>query len=133
MFILLFTVLLLQDVPQDPLSCDQAFLKAPVDITISSPAMLTGFRDAIKFVEQEYGRVTEPLIPNMTHLWVAIDRGGRVAKAIVSRSSTSAQQDSAALRAMRKFVFRPATSEGKPVCSWVQLPVAPPTASVNGY
>jgi protein TonB len=55
----------------------------------------------------------------LVNMWV--DRTGRVRKAVVVKTDHEMFND-AALEAARRFVFTPATMNGKPVSVWVVVP-----------
>jgi TonB family protein len=57
------------------------------------------------------------------HVSVLIDTSGRVQNARVVRSSGRGALDSAALRAVREFLFTPAYRDGVPVPMWLTFPI----------
>ncbi len=62
-------------------------------------------------------------IGGTVHVSVLIDTSGRVQNARVVRSSGRGALDSAALRAVREFLFTPAYRGGVPVPMWLDIPI----------
>jgi TonB family protein len=62
-------------------------------------------------------------IGGTVHVSVLIDTSGRVQNARVVRSSGRGALDSAALRAVREFLFTPASRGGVPIPMWLEIPI----------
>ncbi|SDZ25528.1 TonB family C-terminal domain-containing protein [Lysobacter sp. yr284] len=88
-----------------------------------------GAAKAAAVTEVGYGRLAPPLWPQgsrnrgrvMLELEVAID--GRVSDLRLKRSSGYDELDQAAIAAARNWSFTPRTVGGRPVASWVRVPV----------
>ncbi|UZW59774.1 TonB family protein [Lysobacter enzymogenes] len=88
-----------------------------------------GAAKAAAATEVGYGRLSPPQWPQgsrnggrvMLELEVAVD--GRVSDLRLKRSSGHAELDQAAMDAARNWSFTPRTVGGRPVASWVRVPV----------
>lgn len=87
----------------------------------------------VAFVDEYPVAITQPKpdYPSMAHdagiegtvlVHVLVDRNGRVAEVRANRDRTVPLLESAALDAARRWVFRPALSNGHPVAVWVAIP-----------
>ena len=57
------------------------------------------------------------------HIKLSVDANGRVVSASVSRSSGFAVLDSSALKAAKRWRFKPATSGGRPTSTQIIVPI----------
>lgn len=62
-------------------------------------------------------------IGGTVYVSVLVDTNGRVQNARVTRSSGRGALDSAALRAVREFLFTPAYRGGVPISMWLDIPI----------
>jgi protein TonB len=84
------------------------------------------------FARPDYGANSPPKYPPLArekgyegtvYLRALIERDGRVGNLAIDRSSGYEILDRAAVDSVREWAFLPARKDGKPVASWVLLPV----------
>ena len=84
------------------------------------------------FARPDYGANSPPKYPPLArekgyegtvYLRALIERDGRVGSLAIDRSSGYEILDRAAVDSVREWAFLPAQKDGKPVASWVLLPV----------
>lgn len=95
---------------------------------VAAPGKAIGHRQAIP----AYERNRQPAYPPVARrrgwsgtvlLKVLVDAKGRVADLAVERSSGHRLLDRAALKAVRQWLFLPATEDGVPMAMWVSVPI----------
>ena len=86
----------------------------------------------VGFARPDYGANAPPKYPpfarekgyeGTVYLRALIERDGRVGNLAIDRSSGYEILDRAAVDSVREWAFLPAQKDGKPVASWVLLPV----------
>ena len=84
------------------------------------------------FARPDYGANSPPTYPPLArekgyegtvYLRALVERDGRVGNLAIDRSSGHEILDRAAVDSVREWTFLPAQKDGKPVASWVLLPV----------
>jgi protein TonB len=84
------------------------------------------------FARPDYGANSPPKYPPLArekgyegtvYLRALVERDGRVGNLLIDRSSGHEILDKAAVDSVRGWTFLPAQKDGKPVASWVLLPV----------
>ncbi len=63
-------------------------------------------------------------IQGTTNVRLSLDSSGKVTTAAISKSSGNSALDASALKAARRWKFRPATSGGRPVASKIVVPIS---------
>jgi TonB family protein len=91
------------------------------EVAITMPGLLSR-QEATRIVESKYPQhLQEAGIEGAVKLWFWVDEFGRAENVHVQRSSLNLELDRAAQEAARELSFRPATRNGVPVGTWVEL------------
>ena len=98
-------------------------INPPEKLTLETSQKEMPLPELVKRVSPEYPEdLRKKGIEGKVVLKVLVDTTGKVKEVMIARSSGYTALDSSAVKAVKKFEFRPAVSNGKKISSWVTIP-----------